>query len=104
MWYKLQPMLRRNVSVAVLVILGLQLLGGMVFAPACPDPCPDDQQGTKCPPMCALCTSCIHALTGIVQQQPTVRPTMSTRRFVPRQPLSTPSQREDDIFHVPLLG
>lgn len=104
MWYNARPMLRRNVSVALLAIVALQLLGGAAFASVCPEPCPDDAEGTGCPPLCALCTSCTHAQTAIVQDWTNGLPFLSAARFLPPQPGSTSQQLADDIFHVPLPG
>jgi hypothetical protein len=104
MWYKPPLMIRRGLSLTLLVIFAVQLLGGMALASGCPDPCPDDAEGTGCPPICALCTSCTHAQTGIVQHSASAMPRMSTHRFVPQQSVSASSQPADDIFHVPLLG
>ena len=97
-------MMRRRLCVALLAILAVQMIGGMAPAPVCPDPCPDDDDGAGCPPVCALCTSCTHALTGIVQDSASGLPSMSTQRFVPRQPAAASSQPAGEIFHVPLGG
>jgi hypothetical protein len=104
MWYNPRPMLRRNVSIALLAMIALQLLGGMAFASVCVEPCPDDTEESSCPPVCALCTSCTHAQTGIVQHAASSTPLTSTHRFVAQPPTSPASQLADDIFHVPLLG
>ena len=104
MWYNSRLMHRRGLSVTLLVILALQLLGSMAFASVCPEPCPDDTESSSCPPVCALCTSCTHAQTGIVQHSASGMPLMSTHRFMPQQPTSTSAPLADDIFHVPLLG
>jgi hypothetical protein len=97
-------MRRRGLSVTLLVLIAVQLLGSMAFASVCLEPCPDDTQGTSCPPVCALCTSCTHAQTAIVQHTASGLPLMSTHRFVPQTPTSPCSQVATDIFHVPLLG
>jgi len=97
-------MSRRGLTVTLLAILAVQLLGGMALASACPEPCPDDTEDTGCPPVCALCTSCTHAQTAIVQHASARMPLMATQRVVPQQAASTSSPRTDDIFHVPLPG
>jgi hypothetical protein len=104
MWYKARPMARRGLSATLLVILAVQLFGVLAFASVCPEPCPDDAQGTRCPPICALCTTCTHAQPALVQRSAAGAPLISTRHFVPQQRLSISSQLADDIFHVPLLG
>jgi hypothetical protein len=104
MWYNPRPMLRRNVSVALLAMIVLQLLGGMAFASVCLEPCPDDTEETSCPPVCALCTSCTHAQTAIVQHPATGLPFLAAARLIPRHPGSISSALAADIFHVPLLG
>lgn len=104
MWYNPRPMLRRHVSAALVAMIALQLLGGMAFASVCLEPCPDDTKETSCPPVCALCTSCTHAQTGIVQHAASSTPLTSTQLFVLQPPTSPPSQLAADIFHVPLLG
>ena len=104
MWYKSRPSMRRNISVMLLAILAAQLLGGMVFASICLEPCPDDTETASCPPVCSLCTSCTHAQTAIVRSTATSAPAPSAHRLVPKQPASTPSQLASDVFHVPLLG
>jgi hypothetical protein len=59
-------MARRGVIATLLVIIAAQLVGGILFATVCLEPCADDGSGKTCPPMCALCTSCTHALQAIV--------------------------------------
>jgi len=88
----------------LLALIALQLVGGMAFASVCVEPCPDDTEETSCPPVCALCTSCTHAQTGIVQHAASSTPLTSTHRFVPRQSATPSSRLAADIFHVPLLG
>ena len=104
LWYNPRPMNRRRLCVTLLAILAVQMIGGMAAASFCPDPCPDDVDGAGCPPVCALCTSCTHAQTGIVQDAASGMPSMSTLRFVPRQAAAASSQPAGDIFHVPLGG
>ena len=88
----------------LLVLIALQLLGGMAFASVCSEPCPDDAEGTSCPPVCAVCTSCTHAQTAIVQHAAASTQVTTTHRFV-SQPVTSPSsQLAADIFHVPLPG
>jgi hypothetical protein len=104
MWYKRRLTMRRKVSMMLLAMIALQLLGGMWFASDCLEPCPDDTDGTSCPPVCALCTSCTHAQTAIVQHAANGIPLMATHEFLP-EPLARASSRfADDILHVPLLG
>ena len=104
MWYKSGPMGRRGLCATLLVIVAVQLLGGMAFASVCSEPCADDEQETGCPPICALCTSCTHAQTAIVQRSTGGLPLMSARHFASQHERSPLSQLTDDIFHVPLLG
>jgi hypothetical protein len=104
MWYNPRPMLRRNVLVMLLGVIALQLLSGVAFASVCLEPCPDDTEETSCPPVCALCTSCTHGQTAIVQHSSDSTPLMAMLPFVSQQPLSAFSALADDIFHVPLLG
>ena len=104
MWYNSRPMRRRGLSVTLLVLIAVQLLGSMAFASVCLEPCPDDTEGTSCPPICALCTSCTHAQTAIVHQRVSETPLTSTHRFIAQAPTSPTSQLAADIFHVPLLG
>ena len=104
MWYNSRPMRRRGLSMTLLVLFAVQLLGSMAFASVCLEPCPDDTEETSCPPVCALCTSCTHAQTGIVQHAASSTPLTSTHRFVPQPPTSPTSQLAADIFHVPLAG
>jgi len=99
-----QPMIRRGLSAALLVVLAMQLLGGMAPASACPEPCPDDTDDTSCPPVCALCTGCTHAQTAIVQHATAGVPLMSAHRLLSVQPASISSPLAADIFHVPLPG
>ncbi|HYI12665.1 MAG TPA: hypothetical protein VEK57_26680 [Thermoanaerobaculia bacterium] len=95
-------MLRRNVSLALVAMIALQLLGGMVFASVCLEPCPDDTEETSCPPVCAVCTTCTHGQKAVVRHASAGLPTPSTRRFVLRQHAGTSLPLADDIFHVPL--
>ncbi len=96
--------MHRKVSMTLLALIALQLLGGMAFASVCPEPCPDDTEETSCPPVCAVCTSCTHAQTAIVQHAANGVPLMSTHRFVPQRVAFPLSRLTADIFHVPLLG
>ena len=104
MWYKARPMLRRGLSVTLLVIVAVQLLGSVAFASVCLEPCPDDTGDASCPPICAVCTSCTHAQQAIVQNAGSGAPLMTTQHVIPPHPLGTSSQLPADIFHVPLLG
>lgn len=98
-------MSRRSLTVTLLALLAVQLLGGLVFASVCPEPCPDDAPGATCPPICALCTSCTHAQQAIVQQTPVTAVELITAPHVfPSRDGAAPSQLAADIFHVPLLG
>jgi hypothetical protein len=97
-------MRRRSLSVMLLVLIAVQLLGVMAFASVCSEPCPDDTETTSCPPVCALCTSCTHSQTAIVQHAVNETPSPSTHRFAPPLPAPASSQLAADIFHVPLLG
>lgn len=97
-------MLRRGLSVTLLVLIAVPLLGSMAFASVCLEPCPDDTEETSCPPVCVLCTSCTHAQTAIVRYGASETPLTSTHRFVAQPPTSPTSQLAADIFHVPLLG
>lgn len=98
------PMRRRTLSVTLLVIFAVQLFGTMAFASSCLEPCPDDTESTSCPPVCALCTSCTHSQTGIVQRSAVGTPVVATHRFVPRPALAISPRLAADIFHVPLFG
>ncbi len=104
MWYKARPMVRRGVSLTILALIAVQLLGTMAVASVCLEPCPDDTEGTSCPPICSLCTSCTHAQTAIVQQAAIGEPLLTARDLAIPQAYSPSSQLADDIFHVPLLG
>jgi hypothetical protein len=104
MWYNSRPMPRRGLSLTLLAVLAVQLIGGMVFASVCFEPCPDDTEGTSCPPICTVCASCTHAQTAIVRAPFSEMPLMSPQRFVPHQGTSRSSHLTDDILHVPLLG
>jgi len=104
MWYKPQPMVRRGLCATLLVIMAVQLLGGLALASVCSEPCPDDGPGTSCPPICTLCTSCTHAQTAIVQRAVASEPLTVVQDFVSQQRICVSSQLTDDIFHVPLPG
>lgn len=97
-------MLRRGLSVTLLVIVAVQLLGPVAFAAVCFEPCPDDTEDTSCPPVCALCTSCTHAQQAIVQHSGSNAPHLIAQHDVSQPRFATSSQLPADIFHVPLLG
>jgi hypothetical protein len=97
-------MTRRGLSVTLLVIFAVQLLGGFAIAAGCPDPCPDDADGAGCAPICALCRSCTHAQTGIVERQVSAVPMASMYAFLATAVASPSSRLAADIFHVPLPG
>jgi hypothetical protein len=88
----------------VLVIVAVQLLGGMALASACSEPCADDPPGGGCPPICATCTNCTHAQTAIVQRALAAEPLVVSHETVQQQRRFVSSQHSDDIFHVPLFG
>lgn len=104
MWYKSRRMTRRNVVVMLLLLIAVQLLGTMAFASECQEPCPDDTETSSCPPVCALCTSCTHAQTGVVRQAVASVPGLTVQHLSAQNHSFTPSRVAADIFHVPLLG
>jgi len=97
-------MFRRRLAFALLAVLAVQFAGGLVFASACPEPCPDDTEETSCPPVCALCTSCTHAQQAIVQVATDGFAMAAGRDLFSAQTELTPSGLAADIFHVPLRG
>lgn len=97
-------MSRAAVILTLLALLAVQFLGAMAFASACQEPCPDDPEGTNCPPVCALCTSCMHAQQAIVQSNGPAVPLVTAPRLFESERLSSPSLLAADIFHVPLPG
>lgn len=97
-------MLRRSVTGTLLVILAVQLIGGVAFAPVCFEPCPDDTGGQTCPPVCTLCTSCTRAQQAIVDATAGAGPAVAAGSILSFQPAASPATRGDDIFHVPLPG
>ena len=94
----------RALVLTLLAVIAVQLLGGMVFATECLEPCPDDTEETSCPPVCTLCTTCTHAQTAVVQNASSGMPLLAAHRFVPQQLSTIAWSLTDDIFHVPLLG
>ena len=88
----------------VLVVLAVQMLGGMALASPCSEACPEDARGGGCPPICALCTSCTHGQTAIVRSAMAGEPVIVMQELVVQQRVLVSSQRTDDIFHVPLPG
>ena len=104
MWYKTRPMPRRALSMTLLAILAVQLLGAVAFASVCFEPCPDDDEGQTCPPVCTLCTSCTRAQQAILDSTVLGAPEGAPQSVLPFQLTASPTTREDDIFHVPLLG
>lgn len=104
MWYNRVEMARHGVIATLLVIIAVQLLGGILFATVCVEPCPDDGPGRTCPPVCSLCMSCTHAQQAIVRNTMTPATIVATPRVFGVRPVPAPSQPTADIFHVPLLG
>jgi len=96
-------MSRRRFAVTLLVVLSVQMLGAMVFASSCPEPCSDDAESTSCRQVCVLCASCTHA-QAIVQQTAGGAPLTAMREIVPARNLEASPQLTADIFHVPLFG
>jgi hypothetical protein len=97
-------MARCGVAASLLVIIAVQLMGGILFATVCVEPCPDDGPGRTCPPACSLCMSCTHAQQAIVRDTTTLAILAVTPHVFVVRPPTTPSQPAADIFHVPLLG
>jgi hypothetical protein len=104
MWYNPARMARRTVVTTLLVLMALQLVGGMLFASVCFEPCPDDGDDRSCPPVCSLCTSCTHAQQAVVQAATTRFAVAAEPHHFPLQAAPAPSQRAADIFHVPLAS
>ena len=104
MWYNRAGMARHGVIATLLVIVALQLMGGILFATVCVEPCPDDGPARTCPPICALCASCTHAQQAIVRNTMTLAAIVVTPHVFGVRPVPAPSQPAADIFHVPLLG
>jgi hypothetical protein len=104
MWYKSRPMLRRNLAVALLLIVAVQFLGSMAFAATCLEPCPDDTDGASCPPVCTLCTTCTHAQQATMSDSASAGPIEIAQRLVHRALPSIASPVANDIFHIPLPG
>lgn len=88
----------------LLAVLVAPLAGAIVLTSICVEPCPDDTEETSCPPVCALCTSCTHAQTAIVQHASNDVPLKALRPFAAQHPAAASSPIADDIFHVPLPG
>ena len=88
----------------MLLLVAVQLLGTMAFASECQEPCPDDTETSSCPPVCALCTSCTHAQTGLVQPTVAVVPGLTAQHLSAHDHSFIPSHGTADIFHVPLIG
>lgn len=97
-------MFRRRLSLAILAILAVQLLGGIVLASDCAEPCPDDTEEASCPPVCAFCTTCTHSQSAIVRQGASGTPQVVIERHLAEAAVATSSQLAADIFHVPLPG
>lgn len=98
-------MLRRSLTVTILALLAVQVIGGVVFVPACLQPCSDDEPGATCPPACALCTGCTHGQQAIVQQtMGAAVALLSAPHDFPSRDAAVPSRLAADIFHVPLPG
>ena len=101
-WYKSQSLLRRVLSVTLLIVIAIPLIGAVAFASVCLEPCPDDTDDTSCPPVCVACTTCTHAQQAIMQTMAVTAPYEIVRQAAQAQPGGTPSHPADDIFHVPL--
>jgi hypothetical protein len=97
-------MARPIVIATLLVIIAVQLMGGILFATVCVERCPDDGPGRTCPPVCALCAGCTHALQAIVRSPMMNAALVATPHTFTVRPLPAPSHAAADIFHVPLLG
>jgi len=104
MWYKTARMARPGVVATLLVILVVQLMGGILFATACVEPCPDDGPGRTCPPVCALCTGCTHALQAIVRSPIMIVALVGAPHVFIARAEPALSHPAADIFHVPLFG
>jgi hypothetical protein len=104
MWYNQPRMARRGVVLALLLICVAQLTATVAFSSVCFEPCPDDTEGSSCPPVCSLCTSCTHAQQAIVEGAVVTAPALRTLQTYAAQALVAPSHLADDVFHVPLLG
>jgi hypothetical protein len=97
-------MLRRRVVVTLLVLIAVQLAGGML-ASVCDEPCPDDAGRQSCPPLCTVCSTCAHAQQAAVQSSGIAAAGLAMTGYdVPPQQVFAPSRRAADIFHVPLPG
>jgi len=95
---------RRGVVATLLVVIALQLVGGVVLATVCVEPCGDDGPGRSCPPVCALCVSCTHAQQAIVGDAVPLAALVVIPHVFGVRSVPAPSQPAADVFHVPLLG
>jgi len=97
-------MTRRTLAAALLLLVACQLAGALAFAAACPEPCPDDIDGSSCPPVCSLCTSCTHARTAIVRVDAMSLALLPATRLFAEPGAIASSPIAAEIFHIPLLG
>lgn len=96
-------MARRRLVVLLLMTVVVQLLGMVtVAATECVEPCPDDTETSSCPPVCALCTSCTHAQTGMVENAVSEEPGLPAHQLLQHELSSAHAHFSAEIFHVPL--
>jgi len=96
----------RAFAIALVCLFGFEASGAAYVAAAeCRDGCPDDDAGGRCPPACACCSCCVHAVSSIPAAQVTavMPPPISDFSFSPDE-IQTSSPDPSEIFHIPKLA
>ncbi|MHB0969031.1 MAG: hypothetical protein ACYC7A_14165 [Thermoanaerobaculia bacterium] len=104
MWYNTRPMTGRALAFVLLALVAFQLAGGIAAPAVCAEPCPDDDDGSNCPPVCSLCSRCTHAQIAIAHPGIQHSPLSVDEPVVPQATISFTSNATGEIFHVPISG
>jgi hypothetical protein len=104
-WYKSFRMLRRRIIALLIIIVVTQVAAGMMFAPVCNEPCPDDNGQRSCPPFCSFCTMCAHAQQAVIHLPArAAAPALMVRSAFAAPEAARLSHPVSDIFHIPLAA
>ena len=101
--YNSPPTLRRGLTVSLLAVVVVQLLGTMAFASICFEPCPMTAMARRAR-RSARSARTARAQQAILDSTVIGAPEGAAQSVLPFQLSASPTTREDEIFHVPLLG
>lgn len=99
---QLPKMVRRILSLVLLLILLAPIAGAVSVAFECDEPCADDSGDGECPPVCTVCTACTHGQKAVVGNSAAKAPPSSFHLVAPSSAHVEGSPFIADVFHIPI--